>query len=67
MWSDVNLSKDFSTRLFDQQKAIPCRQASPLPTVGNNTGLTARWIPVTCIPRLPSRGFKQKSSNLQVI
>ena len=34
---------------------------------GANTPLTARWIPITCIPRLPSRGFKQKSSNFEVI
>lgn len=67
MWLNVNLSKDFFTRLFDQQRAVPCCQASPLPTAGNATGLTACWIPVACIPRLPSRGFKQESSRPQVI
>ena len=34
---------------------------------GANTLLTARWIPITCIPRLPSRCFKQKSSDFEVI
>ena len=34
---------------------------------GANTPLTARWIPITCIPWLPTRGFKQKSSNFEVI
>lgn len=34
---------------------------------GANTPLTARWIPITCIPRLPTSGFKQKPADFEVV